>query len=388
MNILVLTDTLPAPILAKKIRENDVLVTTADLHEQMYQDVNYTFVFLLYTSFFTHIFPEYKEHKEFLDLKSYKLKNRKIEIIAVPTFIKSNIFWALYMKFAFLRNRSKLGKIIRENNIDVIHAQDMLTNLGIAYQINKFFKIPFVVTSRHLARADHIKPHIQKFAAKAKGVINLGSFEKNLSAYLHPKSHLISHGINDRFLNQPKKFNVGKTLKIVTVSRLLDWKNIDQIILALDQIKEGFTWHIYGDGPYLGTLKELVAQSSISNKVFFQGHIDYNLVPQTLAKYDLFVLPSFRELFGRVYIEAMACGLPIICAKNTGMDGYITEGEHGFLVNHKAVSELRDAIKRFISDENLKVTMGKKAQAFAKEFSWDVVIRKLDDVYRGVLTEN
>jgi teichuronic acid biosynthesis glycosyltransferase TuaC len=385
MNILVLTDTLPAPILAKKIRENDVLVTTADLHEQMYQDVNYTFVFLLYTTFFTHIFPKYKEHKTFLDLKSYNLKNRKIEIIAVPTFVKSNIFWSLYMKFAFLRNRSKLGKIIRENKIDVMHAQDMLTNLGIAYQINKYFKIPFVVTSRHVARADYIKPHIKRFVAKAQGVINLGAFEKSLTASMNPKSYLISHGISERFINQEKTFSNGKNLKIVTIARLLDFKNIDKIISALDLIKVGFTLNIYGDGPELEPLRRQVAKSSIADQVSFQGHVDYNLVPDILAEHDLFVLPSFRELFGRVYIEAMACGLPIIGARNTGMDGYITEGEQGFLVDHTDVLELRDAIQRFISDETLKVTMGRKAQAFAKAFSWDVVINKLDDVYRGLL---
>jgi glycosyltransferase involved in cell wall biosynthesis len=385
MNILVLTDTLPAPVLAKKVRENDVLVVTADMHEQLYDDVHYTFVFLLYTSFFTHFLSEHREHKEFLDLKSYNLKNRKIEIIAVPTFVKSNIFWPLYMKIAFLRNRRKLTRIIKENKIDIIHAQDVLTNLGLAYQINKYLKIPFVVTSRHLGRSDYIMPHVKKFISKAKGIINLGRNEKNLSAGLNPNSYLISHGIDDRFLSKRKETYATDTLKIVTVSRLLFWKNIDKIILALDQIKEGFTWDIYGEGPHFDTLKDLVAQSSISDKVVLHGHIDYEVIPETLLNYDLFVLPSFPELFGRVYIEAMACGLAVIGARNTGMHGYITEGEQGFLVNHEEVSELRDAIQRFISDKTLKVTMGEKAKVLSESFSWDSVINKLDQVYRSAL---
>lgn len=386
MNILVLTDILPAPVLAQKVRENDVLLTTADLHENMCEDVNYTFIFLMYTTFFTHIFAKHKEHKTFLDLKSYELKNRKIEIIAVPTFVKKDLLWSLYMKIAFLRNRSKLGRIIRENKIDVMHAHDVLTNLGMAYQINKYFKIPFVVTSRHVARADYIKRHIEKFISKAKGVISLGSYERELTANMHPTSYLISHGIGQAFLDQQKEFSRDKTLKILTVCRLLEFKNINQVISALDQIKEGFTYHIYGDGPEMESLKKQAAESSVSDKIFFHGHADYNQVPDIMAKHDLFVLPSFRELFGRVFIEAMACGLPVIGAKLTGMDGYITPGEQGFLVDHTNVSELRDAIQRFISDENLKVTMGKKAQEFAKDFSWDAVIHKLDAVYRHAVS--
>lgn len=387
MNILVLTDTLPAPILAKKIRENDVLVRTADLHEEMYEDVSYTFVFLLYTSVFT-LFPfGNKEHKSFLDLKSYDLSGRKVEIIAVPTFVKSNVFWPLYMKMAFLRNHGKLHRIIRENKIDIIHAQDVLTNLGLAYQINRYFKLPFVVTSRHIARADYILPHIKKFMTYARGVISLGAYERGLTENMNPTSYLISHGIDDRFQNQERDFSAGKTLKIVTLSRLLKLKYIDQIISALDRIREGFTFDIYGDGPELENLKEQVTKSRLGDKVVFHGHIDYKLVPEMLAQYDLFVLPSFRELFGRVYIEAMACGLPIIAAKETGMDGYITAGEQGFLVDHTSVQEIKEAIERFIYNENLKFTMGKKAKEFSKNFSWYSIIHKLDDVYRRAVAD-
>ena len=385
MNILVLTDILPAPVLLQKVRENDVLITTAELHERMHPDVHYTFVFLLYTSFLTSFHPKRKEQKEFLKLQSYMLNGRKIEILAVPTFVKNEIFWPLYMYLAFLRNRSKLKRIIRDNKIDIVHAHYVLTNLGMAYQINKFLKIPFIVTCRHLARAEYVRPHINKFMKKAKGLINLGAFEEKLSAGMNPNAYRISHGIDDRFLKQNKVFNSGKILKIVTVSRLLYWKNIDKILLALEEIQTGFTWDIFGDGPHFDTLKELVDHSSIKDKVVFHGHVAYDEVPQVLVNYDLFVLPSFRELFGRVYIEAMACGIPVIGARNTGMDGYITEGEQGFLVSHEEHSELKTAIQRFIDDPELKITMGKKAKLFSQDFSWTNIINKLDTVYRKSL---
>ena len=385
MNILVLTNVLPAPILTFNARENDVLIRTAELHEARHKDVHYTFVFVLFTSYTARFQSKYKEHKDFMDLKSYVHAGRKIEIISLPTFKWNEKLWPLYVKLAFWKNRSKLRRIVQENKINVIHGHNLLADLGIAYELSKDQKLPFLMTIRKIGLMETLGKHIRKFAAAAAGLISLGVYERNLGATLNNHNHMISHGIDRRFLDQQKEWSADKTLKIVTVSRLLAWKNIDQILYALEQIKEDFTYDIYGDGPFENDLKAIVAKSSIADKVRFHGFIDYSAVPGTLAKYDLFVLPSYRELFGRVYIEAMACGLPIICAKTTGMDGYITVGEQGFLVDHTSVDELKTTIQQFITDPTLKATMGRKAKAFAQDFSWDAVIDKLDGVYRSVL---
>jgi glycosyltransferase involved in cell wall biosynthesis len=385
MNILVLTNVLPAPILTFNARENDVLIRTAELHENIHPDVKYTFVFVLHTGFTARFQSKYKEHKDFMNLKAYNHAGRKIEIITVPTFKWMEKLWPTYVKLAYWMNRAKLRRIVRENKIDVIHGHNLFADLGIAYELSQDQKIPFVVTIRKIGYMESLGNHIAKFAAKASGLISLGQYEKKHCAILNPHMHLISHGIDQRFLTIQKQFSTSKPLKIVTVARLLFWKYIDQVLYALEQIKEDFTYDIYGDGPFENKLKEIVAKSSIADKVTFHGFIDYSIMPQTLAQYDLFVLPSYRELFGRVYIEAMACGLPIISAKTTGMDGYITEGEQGLLVDHTNVDEIRDAIQKFIADPTLKAEMGKKAKAFAADFSWDTVIEKLDDVYRAVL---
>jgi glycosyltransferase involved in cell wall biosynthesis len=385
MNILVLTNVLPAPVLTKNVRENDVLIQTANLHESMYKDVKYTFVFVLSTSYLTHLMPDkHQEHKAFLDLKKYTYEGREIEIIGVPAHRLNTIMWPFYIHMAYLKNRKVLSRIIAENNIDVIHAHNIMGDVGMAYHLSKSHNIPYVVTVRQFGRVEHFQERVKKFVAGAKAVISLGYNEQEKVRNWNTNLQLISHGVDERFLSQQKTYAIGDTLRIVSICRLLDWKNLDQVIYALDQIKEGFTYDIYGDGPYEARLKEIVAKSGISNRVTFHGYIDYELVPQTLASYDLFVLPSFTELFGRVYIEAMACGLPIVGARKTGMDGYIIEGEQGFLVDHTDVSEVKAAILRFITDKSLKITMGKKAKIFSQDFSWSSVITRLDNLYRSV----
>jgi glycosyltransferase involved in cell wall biosynthesis len=387
MNILVLTNLLPAPILPTKIRENDVLLTTAELHEQLHPDVTYTFVFVLHTSFLTPFSAKYIDHKRFLDLKQYTSRGRQIEIIGVPTFKWNNKLWSFYMSLGYLRHRKRLARIIKEKQIDVVHGHNLIADLGMAYNLHRWFKIPYVITVRHIGRVEYLFRHIRKFVSAANAVINIGHSGKEIIDTMNPNSYVVSHGIDQRFLSRKKVYTHHPTLKIVTVSRLLYWKNIDKVLHALLQIKEGFTYDIYGDGPFLDTLKGIVEGTEIADKVFFHGHIDYDVVPETLEKYDLFVLPSFREVFGRAYIEAMACGLPIIGARDTGMDGHISEGEQGLLVDHTNVDDLRQAIQKFLDDESLKVNMGQKAKEFSMKFSWDAVVEQLDGIYRMAVSQ-
>ena len=384
MNILILTNVIPAPILTTKKRENDVLLKTAALHEEMHKDVNYTFVYVLYTSFFSRWLPKHKEHKDFLALKRFAAGNRQIEIIAVPRFKWNPQLWSFYMRLAYLLNKSKLDRLVRENNIDIIHAHNIMADAGVAYQLSNRFNIPYVVTSRQMGKGK-LDKHIIKFMGHAKAMISLNHQEKKACDAFNKQSYVISHGVEEPFLRQEKTYDNGKVLRIVTMARLLDWKNIDKVLYALKNIGEGFTYDIYGDGPEFNNLQEIVAKSSIADKVQFKGFIPYELVPQTMAEYDLFVLPSYKEWFGRVYIEAMACGLPVVGSRRTGMDGYITEGEQGFLVDHTNLEDLQQAIQKFISDEDLKIVMGQKAKAFAQDFTWDSVIGKIDRLYRDVV---
>lgn len=384
MNVLILTNVIPAPILPTKKRENDVLLKTAALHEAMHQDVHYTFVYVLYTSFFAKWLPKHKEHRDFLDLKTFSADNRTIEIISVPRFKWNAQLWSVYMRLAYMINRKKLHRIVKDNKIDLIHAHNIMADAGVAYHLSKHFNIPYVVTSRQMGKGK-LDRHIIKFMRHAKALISLSHQERKACNPFNKHSYVIGHGVERPFLEQQKAYEETKVLKIVTMARLLDWKNIDKVLYALDNIGNGFTYDIYGDGPELEHLKNIVKLSKIKDKVQFKGFISYDLVPQTLAQYDLFVLPSYKEWFGRVYIEAMACGLPIIGSRKTGMDGYITAGEQGFLVDHTNLDDLQQNIKKFVDDPALKVTMGQKAKAFAQDFTWDNAIGKIDRLYRDVI---
>jgi len=387
MNVLVLTDILPAPILTKKRQENDVLITTATFHENLHPDVKYIFVFVVtYSNFFLSLISnKWKEFKQFKGLGKYNYQGREIEIIAVPNFKEDGPFKAMFINIGYYINRKKLKQLITASSIDLVHAHQIKTDAGIAYNLYKDLGIPYVVTSRKLGKLTLGKT-LKEYLSSAKAIINLGYEQKAIADQHNKHSYLVPHGIDQHFLARERKYDpVKQPLRIVSLCRLLKWKNIDKVLLALENVQHDFTYDIYGDGPDLERLQSLLSESTISAKVNFKGYIPYHDVPGTLMKYDLFVLPSYREMFGRVYIEAMACGLPVIGAKNCGIDGYIENGVQGFLVNHLDIQEITHTINRFMEDDALKITMGKNAKNLSNDFSWVQVIDKVDSIYRQSL---
>ena len=404
MNILVLTDVLPAPVLSSKARENDVLLRTAGYHEKLEPDVKYVFVFVVSYSnlVLSWVSQKWKELYKFQALGKYEIEGREVTILAVPNFQEDGPFKSLLIKIGYCMNRSKLRELIRKHQIDLVHAQDIKLNAGIAYHLYHDIGMPYVVTSRKLGKLQLSKTLIQ-YLQHSRAVINLGYSQQAIAARYHQHNYIIPHGIDSRFLAQEKNYENDENeendendekekkqhfpapLKIVSLCRLLKWKNMEQVLLALEQLGGDFIYDIYGEGPDLLRLQNIRSTLRIREQVHFKGHLPYAEVPQTLLRYDLFVLPSYREMFGRVYIEAMACGLPVIGAKNCGIDGYIQNGVEGFLVDHRDIDDIAAAIKKFRSDGALIKTMGKNAKALSANFSWEEVIKKMDKVYHSVI---
>ena len=109
----------------------------------------------------------------------------------------------------------------------------------------------------------------------------------------------------------------------------------------------------------------------------FTGRIPRDEIIDFLKQSDVFVMISKGEIFGLVYLEAMALGLIPIGSKNEGIDGVITDEENGFLCKAGDVDELVTIIKKIkrMSPESLK-EMSDKAKQTANDYSDENVAKK------------
>jgi len=101
---------------------------------------------------------------------------------------------------------------------------------------------------------------------------------------------------------------------------------------------------------------------------------------------DVLCLPSHREGFGSVIIEAGACGIPSIGSNIYGLNDAIVDGETGILISLKSVNELESAMGLLVNDRKLRQKMGKAAcERSARKFSQDILMEQLVDLYKDLL---
>ena len=185
---------------------------------------------------------------------------------------------------------------------------------------------------------------------------------------------------------------------ILAVGRLVEKKNHDLVLRCLPKVLERFPELLYiivGDGPESQYLQELSVRLNINKNVLFYGsEVEKNLV-SIYNICDIFVLPSKErkmdnqgkidaETFGIVFMEANACGKPVIGGNSGGIPDAIVNGVTGYLVNPSDENELAEKINELLSDKEKAKRMGEAGRKRAvKEFDWTVVAKRFD----GYLSE-
>ena len=98
-----------------------------------------------------------------------------------------------------------------------------------------------------------------------------------------------------------------------------------------------------------------------------------------------FLFPSETETFGNVTLEAMASGIPAVCADATGSRSLISDGITGYLATPREYNSFLHYVERLILDANLRQTMGRLARKRALEFAWPVILSKIEGYYDTLL---
>jgi teichuronic acid biosynthesis glycosyltransferase TuaC len=133
-------------------------------------------------------------------------------------------------------------------------------------------------------------------------------------------------------------------------------------------------------------LKDLSGRLDLMERVEFRGKIVHGEVIDLMKEADLFVLPSLREAFGVVYIEAMACGKPVIACRGEGIEDVIEDGVNGILVEPNDVDDLVKKIELLLSDRKRAEQIGQAGRKLVLEkYTWAENAGKTIALYKEVL---
>ena len=170
--------------------------------------------------------------------------------------------------------------------------------------------------------------------------------------------------------------------KVVTVGRLVAWKQVDHLIEAIAEC-EGMGLDIVGDGPERDRLEKLVRARQLAQRVYFAGQRSKEETFALMAACDLFVLNSTYEGFPHVVLEAMCAGLPVVATEVGGTPELVRDGENGLLISPNANGALASTLRNLLScsEERQKLTAG--AQETTQRFQRSVMIDATEAALRA-----
>lgn len=203
-----------------------------------------------------------------------------------------------------------------------------------------------------------------------------------------PKAHIASE------LRQ--RYGIAGKRVILTVARLIQRKGHRVTLQALLRIRDEIRdvhYVIVGTGPEESSLRQLVRQSGLAERVTFAGYVAKDDLPGFYGLCDVMVMPNRQEVdgdvegFGIVFLEASAAGKPVIGGKTGGAGEAIAEGVTGYLVNPDDPDELATVLRRLLLDQKLREKLGQAgAQRARSDFNWKSRSEALGKVNRMILS--
>jgi len=163
---------------------------------------------------------------------------------------------------------------------------------------------------------------------------------------------------------------------IATVGRLVPRKGVDRVIAALPTLRREFPdlrYMVIGDGPERAALEE---QARAAGGVVFTGAVPAEDIPRHLALSDLMILANRRmpdgedEGFPLVFLEAMACGKPVIAGNSGGVADEIANGTNGLLVDGNDPAAIAASVGRILRNPEFAARLAESGMQTARRAAW------------------
>ncbi|HEY4547640.1 MAG TPA: glycosyltransferase family 4 protein [Pedomonas sp.] len=133
------------------------------------------------------------------------------------------------------------------------------------------------------------------------------------------------------------------------VGRIDQGKGVDLFVRALATLPHSCSAIIVGGGPYLSKLEEMIRELGLVDRCNIVGPVPYSELPDYYNQIDLLVFPTlFKESFGNVVLEAMACGVPVLASNHGAPADFITTGVDGLKATPGDVDSLQQKMKEFL----------------------------------------
>ena len=273
------------------------------------------------------------------------------------------------------------GKIIKENNIDIVYCNGTVAKV-VGTFIGKFNNKPVIWHVRNIQQTYVLKTIITTLSSykSVKKIICVSKATAQQFQHVKSKVHVVYNGIDPMDYSPAKtkgtlrsEYNLSKeTVIIGSTGRLVPRKGYIHLIEAAEYVKKNsnnknFVFVIVGDTPHffqynhLDYLKKKVSEYGLEDHFIFTGY--KGDIKPYLKNFDIFVIPSnYPDPFPRSVIEAMCFNLPVIGFRIGGIAEAINNKVTGFLSEKDDIQNLSENILTLVNDSSMRNEMGKASR--------------------------
>ena len=337
-----------------------------------------------------------------LDLPRENME-RGVRVIRAPVFFRKKQTVANFLSmFTYMVTGTQVGKrLLQKESFDVINTHFVLPTGPVGDALARCSGIPHVLSLHGGDLYDPSKftsPHrhvvlrlwVRRLLRRANHVVGQSNNTlQNMGRYFSKQVVTrIPLGIQRPQLEKVSRsqfgFADGEVL-LVTVGRLVARKAVDQLISLIERFQGlAIRLLVLGSGPEEHKLRELANAKHVEKQIEFMGQVGESEKFRLLQISDLYVSTSQHEGFGLVFLEAMACGLPIVCYDFGGQTDFLQNQESGHLVPLNDLETFRERCLQLIKDPSQRERMGRHNLLVMEDYYIDQCARRYEQIFNQV----
>ncbi len=308
-------------------------------------------------------------HPQFITIFSKKL-----------LFIRGEIIY--YFSFFLFK------RLFRDNNFDFIHSHTVIPSGIIGNLLKLKYKIPHIVTIHGADILSEIV-HSQKYYLRIIKVLSnadvVGFVSEKLKKLAIKKKLVDESKANIKVIYNGIKLpiNLGEinwddsnsdSVRILSVGNANKKKGYEYVIKSIAELRTKFNnirYYIIGDGIDLNYFRNIAKEQNVDDITYFLGVKKNEEVLVYMKNSDIFILPSWDEGFGIVYLEAMMMRCPVIGTQNEGISEIIENGKNGYLVKPKSVEQIVTVLTKLLESPTERINVANEGyKTVINNFSW------------------
>ncbi len=290
----------------------------------------------------------------------------------------------------------------REFKPDVVHIFFGIPDGPIGWVLKRVYGLPYLISLRGAdVPSDEVKrfakhykllrPFISRLWRDADALVAVSNGLRSYARETAPDLpiEVIPNAIELSVFTPPRQRHHDGPVRLLFVGRFTAFKNVETLLEAANCLKErgvdNFELQLVGDGERRANLERLTAEKGLTRHVRFLGWVDRQAIVERYRQADLFVTATTWEGMPNTVLEGMACGLPVVASRASGLDQLVQEEVNGYLVDLNNPATLADRLAELIDNPYERRRMGKESRRIAEqEFAWEYITEQYVGIYKRI----